>query len=150
MNSLQIDRILKSHYATRKGFLGCFAADQLSKLNLEEKKFPCSLIANTDISSQPGEHWVSMYLISSTSIEYFDSLAENPEEYIKKFLEKFSIVQRNEKSVQYLFSDACGQFCIYFIVKRSLGISFDSIIRFLLKIKKADNFVKNFVSMLIS
>ena len=150
MNSLQIELILKSHHATRKSFIGCFAADQLSTINLANKKFPCSLVANTDVSTQPGEHWVSMYLYNTTSLEYFDSLAENPNQHILNFLNRFTNVQKNEIPVQNLFTDACGHFCIYFIVKRSCGISFVSIIQFLYKLRKADIFVKNFVHMLIS
>lgn len=150
MNTLQIEKILKSHHATRSSFLGCFAADQLINLNLTNKKFPCSLVANTDISTQPGEHWVCMYLSNSTCIDYFDSFAENPNNYISDFLSRFTKVQTNQLPVQNLFSDACGHFCIYVVVKRSCGISFDSIIRFLYKIQKADTFVKNFVHMLIA
>lgn len=149
MNSLQIEHILKSHYATGPNFRGCFAADQLNSIMLNAK-FPISLVVNTDISTKPGEHWVAVFIYSANSVEYFDSLAEAPNEHIENFLSKFLRVIKNEKILQNPFTDVCGHFCIYFIVKRSLGISFSSIVNFLYRIKNADIFVKNFVITLIS
>lgn len=146
MNSLQIDRILKNHYATRSNYHGCYAADELKSLKLN---FPCTVVVNTDVSTKPGKHWVAIYFVNSNSLEYFDSLSEEPNEQIAQFLSQFKVI-KNEKILQNLFSDACGQFCIYFVVKRSLGVSFNNIVKFLYKIKNADHFVKNFVNALLA
>ena len=149
MNSLQIEQILRSHHSTRQHFQGCYAADEISK-KLTTLKYPYAFVVNTDVSKQPGEHWVAVYVCSETLVEYFDSLSEPPNEYIGQFLSKFSTIVKNEYILQNPFTNVCGQFCIYFIVKRCCGFSFFSIVIFLNKLKNADKFVRNFLNMLLS
>ena len=69
MNSNQIRRFLKGC----KCFIGVYPRDQLPVI----KTLPCALVANTDDSKNPGEHWVAMYF-SRTKTEYFDSFGLPP------------------------------------------------------------------------
>ena len=41
-------------------------------MNISKPKYPYAFVANTDVSSKPGEHWV--HVCSATVVEYFDSL----------------------------------------------------------------------------
>lgn len=152
MNTLQIEEILRKHQITRSCFIGCFAADEISSDKFLNKmiKYPFSFIVNTDVASMPGEHWVAFYIRSPNIVEYFDSLAGIPNNHMGQFLGKFNKIIKNEYNLQNPFTNVCGQFCIYFIIKRCSGQHFKHIIKFLYKMKNPDKYVHNFVNMLLS
>jgi len=56
----------------RSNYLGCFPADELPT----PAKWPCSLVANTDPSGEPGTHWVAMYMPEPRVLEYFCPLGQ--------------------------------------------------------------------------
>lgn len=144
MNSLEISKILKHHHKSRTSYVGCFPSDMIPLI----KKYPASIVLNTDDSSSPGTHWVAIYCPNSYTVEYFDSYSMKPNENIAQFLSKFQKVVTSNKPLQDVFSDVCGHFCIYFIINRSLGQSFHQIIDKLSKIKLNDEYVKHFVENL--
>ena len=106
MNSHEIDRALKRERSTRDLFVGVFAADTLPK----EKEFPGGYIANTDASTQSGQHWVAFFCEKGV-IECFDSFATNPASYspyIERWLDdEYQIVQK--ETIQSEDSTVCGQ-----------------------------------------
>ena len=132
---------------TKGHYLGCYAADQIPKI--EMLNWPFSMVINESTSKNIGTHWVSVFSPNKECIFYFDSLADYPNIIIKNFLEKFKYIRNNKKILQNPFSDACGQFCIYFIYKMSEKYSMKEIINLLQKSKYPDLYVKNFVNLLI-
>ena len=158
MNTLQINAILNNYSRTRRYYRGCFAADQISNNQSLEPpiaitRYPYAFVVNVDESHQPGSHWIAIFVCSPSRVEYFDSLASTPTDnyHIGEYLKQFPIVAKNSKfPLQNPFSNVCGQFCIYFIINRCEGISFDDIVKFLYRIKNADVYVRNFVNMLLS
>jgi len=94
---------------------------------------------------------VAVYSCDGETIYYFDSYADEPEERIQKFLDKFKRIICNKKEYQSPISDVCGQYCIYFIHFMSLSCScFQDMLRTLENSKYPDLFVKYFVDALIN
>ena len=147
MNSIQISNILSNNKITHGKFMGVFAADTLKTFS----NYPYCLVVNSDKQTQRGTHWMAMYVPKSNHIEYFDSLAEKPNEQIKQFLDKFSHVKMNHKKIQSSFDTSCGAHVIYFIIHRCSGRSFDSIVQGLhKKFPFSDYIVKSFVFKLVT
>ena len=109
MNSFQIENLL----AADDKFLGCFPHDMLPPF---PKKFPRSLIINTDDSSKPGNHWVGLVL-NKNKCYYFDSFGVPIlEKNIIHFLNhRYSTAIVNNTCIQDAFSSLCGKFTIAFV-----------------------------------
>ena len=73
MNALQIERLLKIDYKTKKVFKKVCAFDQL-----EKPVFPSAYVINSDPSNEPGEHWIAVYFDKNGQGEYFDSYGLAP------------------------------------------------------------------------
>jgi hypothetical protein len=67
MNTLEINQLLSDYQC----FIGTFPRDLLPKKQI--KKRPCALIVNTDDSTNPGQHWLAIYLDKNNNAEYLDS-----------------------------------------------------------------------------
>lgn len=114
---------LKSH------FVGIYAINTLPR-TLKIKHF---LICNTDTDSGSGKHWFVILRSNIKKYELFDSLGLSD-------LKQTLIIQNchfnteylkfNKTAVQSLTSSSCGQFCLYFIIKRlhNLDLSFSEIL----------------------
>lgn len=114
MKTNEIDAILSKILSrSHINFLGVFPKDLLP--SFQNIKFPACLVSNTDPSSKPGTHWVAIYLESPTIIEFFDSYGLHPSVYGFTF----SVVKYNHSQLQSLTSNLCGQYCIYYLYKRS-------------------------------
>ena len=143
MNASEIEDALRSNRFAREYLVGVFAADQLPT-----KEFPGAYIVNTDTSSQLGQHWVAFFT-TEEGTECFDSFGENPSvysEYIAGWLkDDFQVVQR--ETLQSRDSTVCGQYCIYFILFRSYGFSYEDMMSSLTdRTKINDKFVCKFVN----
>jgi hypothetical protein len=145
MNSLQIDTILRKNFHTKSCYKGTFASNNIKNF----LTFPYAIVANTQKNTQPGEHWVAMFIQNSNSIEYFDSFGEGPNKEIKKYIDNFKNVKINTKKIQSDFDTSCGSHAIYFIVQRCRGKTFNSVIKALSN-PYSDYLVKMFVINLIN
>jgi len=144
MNTLQINKILSQNRFSKDCFKGITPADKI----IPYKEYPYALVANTDNYGEKGTHWVAFYVTDSESVEYFDSFALPPNIEISKFLAIFKNVRVNTTRIQAIYDISCGPHVIYFIIKRCMGISFDSIIK-QLNHPFADTMVKMFVVRLL-
>ena len=147
----EIVDILQSDSVTTDIFKGVYSSDNLPILN-KRQKYPAAFIVNTHENNKPGEHWVAFFFKSYKGIpEYFDSYGFPP--YKKGFIRFLLNQQRrdlkyyyNNKIVQSLFSDLCGQHTIYYVFQRSNGRTFQSILQdFTDDTFLNDLFVKRFV-----
>lgn len=114
------------------------------------KEFPALFIVNEDNSSQGGTHWTSIYLISSDKAFYFDSFGLKPNMCISNYLINFKAVVINDVTFQPLTSNACGHFCIYFVISICNGLYINDVLRTLSKQSNPDYFVKHYVFSLTS
>ena len=144
MNSIQLSQVLKRTTFTRPWFKGVFSANQLKRFHI----YPHCFVANTDVSGQPGIHWVAFYFPNSTTVEYFDSLGEWPprSKHISEYMRlNYENIKYNNKKIQATYEDACGPYSIYFLVKKCRGRSFYWIIDTLYQNPFSAAFVKLFV-----
>ena len=79
MSTSQIYDLVNQDPMLKNAFLGVFPRDLLHNI----RQRPVCLIANTDDSTQQGQHWVAFYLDPHNNIEYFDSFGLPP--YVQSF-----------------------------------------------------------------
>ena len=109
-------------------FLGVYPQDYL--LSFSPNIYPIKLLLNLDVSSQPGTHWLSLYL-TETHLEIFDSFGLDPKTWnrkpviLLKFIEKLSRTRKVLISprLQSNKSNLCGFYSILFLSLR-LNFSF--------------------------
>ena len=118
MDTHQIDYVLKHHSSTKPYYKGTYASDQLPR---EISTVKQCYVVNTDPSNKTGSHWVAFYFEGGKG-EFFDSYGNEPSFYSSTFT---TFLQRNSlswvyntKRVQGAVSTVCGQYCIYYIMKR--------------------------------
>lgn len=123
MNTGQIRRLLNSKPTVKQIFKGVFALDKIpSKIT----DLPSCLVVNFDKSFQPGSHWVALY-ISNLTTEYFDSYGSQPtHDSILKLLKDNYLY--NAEKLQNPITTVCGQYCIFFLWKKSCGWSMEKIL----------------------
>ena len=130
MNTHQIRSILQSDYMTKHFFQGVFPIDQLP--------LACEgmYVINTDEHDEPGELWVAVY-----NKEYFDSYGLPPtDKRLLKFLGSDFVY--NNVPLQQAWSNACGFYCVYYLLERARGKSFDDIV-YILRHSDSDFIVKS-------
>lgn len=108
--------------------IGVCASDQLVLVKDEE----FAIIVNTQDSTQSGLHWVCFFKTRRMKhIEFFDSIGIDVNKYgihFQKFVNNYSSVKQSIIQFQSNQSDFCGMYCLWFLVKRSQGISYKTII----------------------
>ncbi len=131
MDTVQQTHVMKSDYVTSRDFIGVFPADYID--TLEITSYPSALIVNTDDSTAPGQHWVSIYFDQDRSCEFFCSFGNPPWFYNETWANFISRWSRgpqryNNCIVQHKDSFACGAHCCYILYHRCHGVSFKDIL----------------------
>ncbi len=140
MEASTIREILQRHENLRTGVWGVFGRDQIP-----ETPSPGGYVVNSDLSSGAGEHWLSL-LVTDDSIEFMDSLGRNPKHYGFNFSLPVIPIKRQ---LQSNLSAACGNYALYFLYFRTLGIKLQEILDFFRSDRKFNDFhVTEFVRML--
>lgn len=125
MNGQDIDSILSSTVFTRTYFKGVFAINQLSELVFPREGW-FSYVLNLDPSYLSGSHWTALILNSCGPHTYFDSYGLAPPQELFIFLDKN--VKWNSQTLQHPLSTTCGQWCIFYILLQSMGISLNKML----------------------
>ena len=133
MDTTQIHHVLSNHPSTKSCFKGVFASDEFpNKINRHRKQ---CYVVNTDPSSKPGLHWVAFYYSDGEGF-FFDSYGNPPDFYKHEFKEHLDrnadSWTYNTKRLQGTMSSVCGQYCIFFLIKRcrsSPKLSYSHILR---------------------
>jgi len=115
--------------------------EELCKISLKELKSKgkdkIGIIFNTDKHTEPGSHWVAMFIdCKKKSIYYFDSYADDAPKEIKvlgkrlqkqseEFGKRYKYIE-NKKRHQWSNSE-CGMYCLFFIIELLKGRSFNKI-----------------------
>lgn len=141
MNSIELIHTLTNDKFAKDYFLGVFSSDHVP---LSIRKVPACFIANTDPSWKPGGHWLAVFVDHENNVEFFDSYGQDPTEYpmISAFLRKYEdTCKRNTVQLQSYFSSTCGQFCLYFILWRCRGVTFENIMSAFDECKETNDFL---------
>jgi hypothetical protein len=130
MNTTQLRRALLSDPNTKRCYGDVCPADRLPSIVHPR---PRLYIVNTDKSGRPGTHWVSFYFPPRGPVEFFDPAGHAPEYYHHRFK---CVVLAN--GPHYLYSTnriqdfdtvTCGQYCLFYALRRCRGSSMRNIIR---------------------
>ena len=145
MNTEQVDYILRRCLRGLKvDFLGVFASDRIP---MHPTSYPCCFVANTDPAALGGSHWVAFYYTSSDTLDFFDSLGQDPNTY---GFPTSHTLNYNSYQFQSFTSNVCGHYCIYFLYHRSRSKSLAFIINQLANCgKSVDHYVRHFVNELV-
>ena len=135
LDTAQLVMMLTGNPITKPYFHGVYPADELSGVRwapLKIEKYPALLIANTDESDMPGQHWVGFFFTEDKTCEFFDSYGNQPWKYYYPWL-KFMYVNSdmemfNDKCVQAPTSTTCGHHCLFFLNERCKGLSMKKIV----------------------
>src|SRR5215831_15763892 len=93
-------------------FIGVFAADQLPRQRITK---PSLLVGNTDKSNKPGEHWVAIYIDGNGYGELFDSLANEPLDAHRDFMNRNCTNWiASHVQLQSVVSRFCGHYVIMY------------------------------------
>lgn len=106
-----------------KGFKGVFSIDEFLNKSLEPGE---SYIANLDISSGPGTHWISITApISMKEVLYYDSFGIPPDNRLVQFMKTSGKdILWNSSQHQHIRSNRCGFFAAHVIREINKDISF--------------------------
>jgi len=125
--------------------ISCYviAANELKNLSI--RSYPAMIIQNCDPIGKPGSHWIAYVAYENGTCEYFDSYGNPVYKYNVQVPGK--IVNENCRVLQSATSETCGEFCLYFIYHRAIGISYNKIInKFSSRSAVNDRKVKKFVA----
>lgn len=119
LNTYQIYDILSQDPDVGPHFGGVYARNTLPSTSIGQ-----TFVLNTDPASEPGEHWVCIYIDPRTGIgEYFDSYGFPPLREFERFMaSRCRQMTYNPVCYQSDETSVCGHYCIYFLKKRSQGL----------------------------
>ena len=121
MNTRQIDYVIRRHVHE---FDGVFSID-----NLPPKDNPKLLVANTDPSHQPGEHWIAISVDRNGDGKYFDSFGRPPLTAFKRYLNKLCRSwSYNKTQYQSVASELCGPYCAVWCILISKNVDLCSLL----------------------
>lgn len=102
-----------------KCFLGAFPCDKLPT-NVPR---PSCLIANTQPSGESGEHWIAVFINKEGYGDYFCSFGMPPAGVFQSYLNDETVSWNfSRKRIQSATSTTCGQYALFFVYCRSLGL----------------------------
>lgn len=100
-------------WANRRGLKINFIGfkDKLEKEPIQEGSYIINLANSTD----PGTHWVGLYM-KNRQAYYFDSFAIVPPKAVMRFIERYtSNYYSNNQQIQNINSGYCGQYVLLFL-----------------------------------
>lgn len=124
------DEIIKM-FKGNKNFLGIFSRNTLPERSILFNQLPLGIIVNTDLSSQPGAHWVAIHIDKDGIGEYFDAFGRQPlysefEKYLFDNCENGFFI--NEITLQCTDCITCGEYCVAYLFNRFNGNSYSHFI----------------------
>jgi len=134
MNTLQIAHLLSKILGNKGINYYVCASNELHEIKLKKDikktKFVC--IVNSDESSSQGTHWLCFLKKSDTVLEFFDSMGLNVDSYGKYFTDFVNRMnchfQFSRVRIQSLNSSLCGEYCLYYVLRRIEGPNFDEVL----------------------
>ena len=122
MNSGQLFKCIQQDRVLQKLAANVYPADKLPTA-------PTCFIANVDVATKPGSHWIAVFISGDGNGEVFDSYGRAPDKSLETYLKKYckSIIH-NSVRVQGPLSSTCGQYSLYFLCHRARGRAMRNIV----------------------
>ena len=115
MQTEEVEKILK--HTLKSTFVGVYAKDEIPNTMLRHM----GIIVNTDPSSKPGTHWVTVFFFCNgegeVSIRMDDILFRNIERYLSKHA--LNVWSYNIRVMQSRISALCGAYCLPYLQARN-------------------------------
>lgn len=141
LNTENINQVLQQYQDNYQfKFLGAVPSDfyKITKINYNDIYLYNKLgfVLNLDDHTQNGSHWVALFIDNTLkTIEYYDSAGNRPNKNIQTFINKLDkfFKKTNKYTIKYnttqhqFKNTECGVYAIHFIIKRIIGVSFDTI-----------------------
>jgi len=146
MNSSEISAYLRAKFIKSRCEYGVLPADFVKTVSFSVNN-DIFYIFNNQPSHLGGEHWLAICK-KNERLEFFDSYGMGMNFYGKYFsiLEKKYVFYQNKKRLQSLYSNVCGQFCIFYLFMRYDGYSLNDIEKmFSSDTVKNDKIVNNYI-----
>lgn len=121
MNTLDIERAMRSRTQTGAAFGGVFAANRLP---IEIHVRPSFVVVNFDEDNLPGSHWACFFLPAHPrGVEFFCSMGQAPTHprFAAFAARNGGITLWNAHQLQSEESDVCGEYVCTYALHRSLG-----------------------------
>jgi hypothetical protein len=138
METQELDMQMRNY----KCYIGTYARDMLPSYKIFKR--PVALIMNTDVGSDPGQHWVALFIDEYNRAEFFDSFGYTPfYPEVLKFLSnnKVNIIQYNAHELQSAVTSTCGAYCVLYLKMRCNDLDFCSFIKLFSKNKLANDLI---------
>lgn len=135
-NTTNINDILYQYQILYKQFifLGAVPCDitRIFKFNFKKLKSNTRFIGivfNTDKHNKGGQHWVAAFIDNSKkNIDFFDSLGNKPNKYMKEFFNHFEDYCFYQNNVIHQKGNSnCGVYSCFFIIQRLKGKTMNAI-----------------------
>ena len=126
MNTSQIFCALETNRITAATFQGVYSSDTVPSFNT----FPAGCVVNTDPQSEPGTHWVALYQEQEGIIETFDSFGKDLlfySPYFEKLANSHRVISQSHQ-LQSEITTVCGQYCLFFLLRRCSNETYSQII----------------------
>lgn len=124
LSTQELERLLRpALQAYNVNFIGVLPRDKVPDLDQgwPLARYPAALVANADSSTEPGSHWLAMYMLTRNSVEFFDSFALPPSYYSLSL--PSSTISVCSRALQSDTSSLCGHYCVYYLIRRAQGHS---------------------------
>ncbi len=121
MDTVQLKRIIASDSEMKEYCLGVFPSNGIPTGRVG------GMIVNEDTSTQPGSHWVGIFIHQNNEAEHFDSYGRHVTGPIAHVLKQFDVT-RNDVQVQAPLSSCCGQHTVYYLYHRCRDVPFMDIV----------------------
>jgi hypothetical protein len=90
---------------------------------------PAAIVVNSEPHTDPGLHWMAMFININRELDFFDSYGRPPGKQFTRFIRKNSRIARfNTVCLQDLKSSVCGHYCAVFLYFKSIGASLNEFI----------------------
>ena len=145
LSTLDINSALKRFTV----FKGSFPADRVPILKVKKTQ---AFIINTAKNEKEGEHWTAL-IVEGNKCSFFDSFGYqllNPK--VLKSLKNIDIIQYqySNASIQPIFSNNCGYYCIAFILSYLKGFTYSDFLNlFSNNVIENNNICYKFIQMYI-
>lgn len=136
MDTEQLRGALLSNALTKNIFSAVLPANMLPNYPIR----PALIIANTDESHKPGQHWIAIFVPRVGKPEFFNSFGGKPtNKYFISFLKQYGSIRYNEVRLQSTFSIVCGEYCAVFLYCKAKNIDFQDFLELFSKTKLEAN-----------
>jgi hypothetical protein len=85
MNTSEISRVLHRDQVLQQMLIGVFPIDRIPP----PTSVPAAFVVNLDTHTQPGSHWVALFIDRNYKCEFFDSYGLEPNKQMLQYINKY-------------------------------------------------------------